>query len=172
MLLNAQQNTKVSNPLKLSEDSVIRIYTDGACSGNPGPGGWGALLEYGQHSKTIFGYELDTTNNRMEMRAIIESLKELKQASARRVEIYTDSKYAQQGITQWIHGWMKNSWRTAQNNPVKNCDLWRELYSMTQHYNNISWHWVKGHATNIGNNCADQLANQGKQEAIKVLQCR
>jgi ribonuclease HI len=169
MLTSVQQ---VANHYLLPQpvEGVIRIYTDGACAGNPGPGGWGGLLQYGNISKTINGYELDTTNNRMEIRAVIESLKMLKR-SCNSVEIYTDSKYVQLGITMWIHNWLKNNWRTCQNKPVKNCDLWNELHcAVTQH--RVSWHWVKGHANNAGNEIADQLANEGKQTAIRMLRCQ
>jgi ribonuclease HI len=151
-------------PLK----NEVIIHTDGACSGNPGPGGWGAILQFGSKAKEIFGYEIDTTNNRMEMSAVIKALQNLQTSC--KVVIYTDSKYLHQGITLWIHKWIANNWRTASGAPVKNIDLWQELYKEL-HKHEISWHWVKGHADNIGNNIADKLAVMGKQEAIKQVRC-
>nr|WP_172580149.1 ribonuclease HI [Rickettsia typhi] len=150
-------------------DSKVVIYTDGACSGNPGPGGWGALLKFNDASKKIFGYELVTTNNRMEMTAALEALRVLKKSSI--VEIYTDSKYLQHGITVWIHNWMKNNWCKNNNEPVKNVDLWQKLYSeLSKH--TIMWRWVKGHASNSGNIAADKLAVQGRETAMEILKCR
>jgi ribonuclease HI len=146
----------------------VIIYTDGACSGNPGPGGWGALLKFGDASKEIFGFELETTNNRMEIIASIEALKTLNQAC--HVCIYTDSKYLQQGISQWIHKWVKNGWRKSDNKLVKNVDLWQKLYNQLARHN-IEWHWVKGHSNDSGNEIADKLAVAGKETAIKMLKC-
>ena len=137
----------------------ITIYTDGACSGNPGPGGWGAWLQSGDHEKELFGGEPETTNNRMELTAAIKALEALKRKPST-VELYTDSVYVRDGITKWIHNWKKNGWRTAAKKPVKNDDLWKELDAqISQH--NISSHWVKGHAGIEGNEKADELANRG-----------
>lgn len=133
----------------------LDIYTDGACSGNPGPGGWGVYIEFGDKTKKLSGYEPETTNNRMELKAAIEALKILKKQC--RINLYTDSIYVQQGITTWIHSWIKKGWRKSDNKPVKNADLWQELHELvTQH--DVKWHWVKGHANSRGNNIADQLA--------------
>lgn len=148
---------------KLPTKKVV-IYTDGACSGNPGPGGWGALLRYGKHKKEIFGGEKETTNNRMELTAAIEALKLLKEPCT--IELHTDSNYLKDGITKWITTWKKNSWRTAAKKPVKNVDLWQELdIAIGSH--KISWHWVKGHAGNLGNEHADILANKGLETITK-----
>ena len=137
---------------------MIDIYTDGACKGNPGPGGWGALLLSGDHSKELFGGELDTTNNRMEILAAIKALEALKRRSD--VKLHTDSKYVKNGIQTWIHNWKKNGWKTASRKPVKNVELWQRLDELvTQH--EIEWVWVKGHSGNEGNEAADQLANKG-----------
>ena len=128
-------------------ESVV-IYTDGACKGNPGPGGWGAWLSFGEHNKSLCGGERETTNNRMELTAVIEALNALKRPVP--VQIYTDSKYVQQGISQWIHGWKKNGWRTSDKKPVKNADLWQHLDQLAQQFE-IEWLWVKGHAGDVGN---------------------
>ncbi|WP_250464036.1 ribonuclease HI [Microbulbifer litoralis] len=139
----------------------VTIYTDGACRGNPGPGGWGALLVHGDREREIFGGEGHTTNNRMELLAAIRALQALKQHC--RVDLHTDSQYLRQGITSWIHGWKKNGWKTSSKKPVKNADLWRELDdSIADH--EVHWHWVKGHAGHPGNERADQLANRGIDE--------
>ncbi|MFA0810109.1 ribonuclease HI [Microbulbifer epialgicus] len=139
----------------------ITIYTDGACRGNPGPGGWGALLVFGDLEKELFGGESHTTNNRMELMAAIQALKALKQPC--QVDLHTDSQYLRQGITGWINNWKKNGWKTASKKPVKNADLWRQLdESVTRHQ--VEWHWVKGHAGHPGNERADQLANRGIDE--------
>lgn len=157
-------NSKNSNLLK----PKVIIYTDGACSGNPGPGGWGALLQFNETYKEIFGYELDTTNNRMEMNAAIEALKTLKKSCY--VELHTDSKYLQLGITEWIDNWVKHNWHKSNNHPIKNVDLWKKLYGqLDKHY--IVWNWVKGHNNNPGNEIADKLAVKGKETAIKILKC-
>ena len=137
---------------------TVVIYTDGACKGNPGPGGWGALLEYDGHRKELFGGEPHTTNNRMELVAVIRALEALKRESD--VAIYTDSQYVKNGIEAWIHGWKRNGWKTSDKKPVKNEDLWRELDQLATRHR-ISWHWVRGHADNPGNERADELANQG-----------
>lgn len=139
----------------------VDIFTDGACKGNPGPGGWGAILRAGAHEKELWGGEAGTTNNRMELTAVIEALKALKRAST--VRVHTDSKYVQQGITAWIHSWKKNGWRTSGKQPVKNADLWQDLDALVQAHE-VSWHWVKGHAGHPENERADQLANRGVDE--------
>ena len=138
----------------------IRIYTDGACRGNPGPGGWGVLLRYRDHEKTLYGGAPDTTNNRMELMAVISGLQTLKSDTAVPVEIHTDSKYVQQGMQSWIHGWKKNGWKTSDRKPVKNADLWQQLDLLAQQFS-ITWHWVKGHDGHPENERADALANQG-----------
>jgi ribonuclease HI len=136
----------------------IEIYTDGACKGNPGPGGWGALLRSGTHEKEIFGGERHTTNNRMEITAVIESLKLVKKKA--KVCIYTDSTYVKDGISSWIKQWKINGWKTAAKKPVKNEELWRELDLLVSQHQ-IEWVWVKGHAGDEGNERADALANKG-----------
>ena len=136
----------------------VDIYTDGACSGNPGPGGWGALLVHDGVEKTICGGEKETTNNRMEMTAAIEALKALKRPC--NIHLHTDSSYLRDGITKWIHGWKKNGWRTADKKPVKNQDLWLELETQLERQQ-VTWHWVRGHAGHTENERADALANQG-----------
>ena len=133
----------------------VSIYTDGACSGNPGPGGWGAVLVYGDVEKDISGSEADTTNNRMEMTAILEALKSLK--SPCEVELYTDSKYVLQGMTEWIIGWKARGWKTADKKPVKNVDLWQKLEEQVARHQ-VNWHWVKGHNGHDMNERADMLA--------------
>lgn len=138
------------------------IHTDGACSGNPGPGGWGAILTYGEHTKELFGGEAHTTNNRMELTAAIRALEALKRPMA--VTIYTDSQYVRKGITEWLAGWKRKNWRTASKQPVKNEDLWRELDVLAQKHQ-IDWHWVKGHAGHPENERADELARMGVAEA-------
>jgi len=142
---------------------VIEIYTDGACKGNPGVGGWGALLSSGGKTRELFGGELQTTNNRMEMTAVIRALQALKRRC--RVRLHTDSKYVQQGISEWIHAWKKRGWKTADKKPVKNEDLWRELDVLAAQHD-IEWLWVKGHAGHDGNERADELANRGV-ESVK-----
>ncbi len=137
---------------------VVKIYTDGACKGNPGVGGWGALLEINGTEKELFGGERLTTNNRMELLAVIRALEALKRRCT--VQLHTDSKYVQQGISEWIHGWKKNGWRTSAKKPVKNDDLWKQLDTVSQQHD-IEWLWVKGHAGHNGNERADALANRG-----------
>jgi len=137
---------------------VLRIYTDGACKGNPGRGGWGALLQAGADEKELFGGEPDTTNNRMELTAVIRALESLK--PPREVAVYTDSQYVQKGISEWLHDWKRRGWRTADKKPVKNVDLWRELDRLAG-LHRVEWHWVKGHAGHPGNERADALANRG-----------
>jgi len=136
----------------------VVIYTDGACKGNPGPGGWGAWLRWGEHEKELFGGELNTTNNRMELTAVIEALQLLKRRTP--VAVYTDSEYVKNGITTWIHNWKKRGWRTADNKPVKNAELWSRLDGLVAQHE-VQWHWVRGHTGDPGNERADQLANQG-----------
>ncbi|MSQ58298.1 MAG: ribonuclease HI [Betaproteobacteria bacterium] len=134
------------------------IFTDGACKGNPGPGGWGVMLVHGENTRELYGGEAKTTNNRMELTAVIQGLSALKGRC--RVWIHTDSQYVQLGITQWIHNWKRRGWRTADNKPVKNEDLWRQLDELAASHD-IKWIWVKGHAGHAGNERADQLANLG-----------
>jgi ribonuclease HI len=141
-----------------AEEKVVQIYTDGACKGNPGPGGWGALLIYGEHRKELCGGEKLTTNNRMEMTAVIEALAALKGPSE--VILHTDSTYVMKGMTEWIHAWIKRGWKTADKKPVKNADLWQLLQAQVQRHK-VQWRWVKGHAGDPGNERADQLANDG-----------
>ena len=136
-------------------DSVV-IYTDGGCRGNPGPGGWAALLKYGAAERTLAGAETMTTNNRMELMAAIQALEALRRPSE--IDLYTDSQYVQKGISEWIDGWIKRGWRTANKAPVKNADLWQRLQTAAKPHN-VRWHWVKGHAGNVGNERVDQLAN-------------
>jgi ribonuclease HI len=139
------------------------IYTDGACSGNPGPGGWGAVLRYGDVVKELHGGERSTTNNRMELLAAISALEALKRPV--RVQLYTDSKYVLDGITKWLPGWERNGWKTASKQPVKNVDLWQRLVAaMARH--EVSWHWVKGHNGDLGNERADELARLGITETL------
>lgn len=138
--------------------AAVHIYTDGACKGNPGPGGWGALLLYGAREKELFGGETLTTNNRMELTAVIEALSALKRHSE--VVLYTDSQYVRQGITSWIHNWKQRGWKTAGNKPVKNVDLWQRLDALAGAHS-VQWRWVKGHAGDPGNERADGLANRG-----------
>ncbi len=136
----------------------IEAYTDGACKGNPGVGGWGVWLKYGQHEKCLFGGEPLTTNNRMELTAVIEALKAIKKSA--NVRIYTDSSYVQKGMTEWIASWKARQWKTADKKPVKNEDLWKVLDALAQTHK-VEWIWVKGHAGHEGNEKADALANQG-----------
>ena len=136
----------------------IEIYTDGACRGNPGVGGWGAIIHYLDTTKELFGGSHETTNNQMEMQAVIEGLKALKEPC--NITMYTDSKYVMDGITNWIHGWKQNDWKTANKKPVKNKELWQELDGLVSKHN-IEWKWVKGHAGIPGNERADELANLG-----------
>jgi ribonuclease HI len=146
-------------------DGVVDIYTDGACSGNPGPGGWGAVLYYGGHKKELYGTAAgNTTNNRMELTAAIEALQSLTRRS--RVRLHTDSTYVRDGITKWLPGWERNGWKTSARQPVKNADLWRSLQAGVQRHD-VEWHWVKGHAGNPGNELADTLANRGMAAATR-----
>ena len=152
----------------MSELNTVVIYTDGACKGNPGPGGWGALLQSGTKEKELWGGEPHTTNNRMELLAVIEALRALKRPC--RVELYLDSQYVRQGITEWIHKWKVQGWRTASKQPVKNVELWQILDELVHEQGHqIRWHWVKGHAGDPGNERADALANRGAAENMSVL---
>ncbi|WP_181699284.1 ribonuclease HI [Chthonobacter albigriseus] len=142
----------------------VTIYTDGACSGNPGPGGWGAVLVWGDVEKDLCGGEADTTNNRMELTAACVALETLKRGCV--VDLWTDSQYVKGGITGWIHGWMRNGWKTADKKPVKNADLWQRLEAARQRHE-VSWHWVKGHAGHDMNERADALAREGMAPFLK-----
>jgi len=139
-------------------EPVVEIYADGACKGNPGPGGWGVLLRAGGHERELFGGEPQTTNNRMELTAVIEALRSLKGRS--HVEIYTDSQYVQKGISEWIHIWKRRGWLTSDRKPVKNVDLWNVLDKLAGEHA-VRWHWVRGHAGHPENERADALANKG-----------
>jgi ribonuclease HI len=142
----------------MADASKVIVYTDGACSGNPGPGGWGAILLWGDHRKELYGGEPDTTNNRMELLAAISALEALKRPLS--VELWTDSAYVKNGISSWIHGWKRNGWKTADKKEVKNADLWQRLDAATQQHT-VSWNWLKGHAGHPLNERADQLARLG-----------
>ncbi|HCE08246.1 MAG TPA: ribonuclease HI [Oxalobacteraceae bacterium] len=141
----------------------IDIFTDGACKGNPGPGGWGALMVTGEHVKELFGGELNTTNNRMELKAVIEALTSLTRPCE--VIVHTDSQYVQKGISEWIHGWKARGWKTAAKAPVKNVDLWQAL-DAAQARHQIQWRWVRGHSGHVGNERADVLANRGVESVL------
>ncbi len=144
----------------------VTIYTDGACKGNPGPGGWGAWLKSGAAEKELCGGEPHTTNNRMELLAVIESLTALKRPC--HVSLYLDSQYVRKGITEWLKGWKAKGWKTASNQPVKNVDLWQRLDHLVEHGgHDIRWHWVKGHAGDPGNERADALANRGVPQRME-----
>ena len=143
---------------------MVNIYTDGACSGNPGPGGWGALVRYGGHEKAISGGELDTTNNRMELSAAIHALNMLIEPC--NVTLYTDSKYVSDGITKWVDGWQRNGWRNASKQPVRNADLWHDLIAAAARHQ-IDWQWVKGHSGHEGNDRADRLASDAADAIAK-----
>jgi ribonuclease HI len=146
---------------------IVEIYTDGACKGNPGVGGWGAWLKYNEQEKSLFGGEVNTTNNRMEMTAVIRALEALKRPSV--VKLYTDSVYVQKGMMEWLAGWKAKNWRTANKKPVKNDDLWKQLDILSNQHQ-IEWVWVKGHAGNEGNERADQLANAGVAQVLDYQQ--
>lgn len=141
-----------------AQSQVVKMWTDGACKGNPGPGGWGVLLRFGEHEKELYGGLASTTNNQMELTAVIEGLRALTRPS--RVELYVDSTYVMKGITEWIHNWKRNGWRTAAKKPVANAELWRELDALVTHHD-VEWNWVKGHSGDEGNERADELANRG-----------
>jgi ribonuclease HI len=146
----------------MSAAEHVVIYTDGACKGNPGPGGWGAWMRWGEHERELWGGESLTTNNRMERTAVIEALASLKKRC--KVAIYTDSEYVRKGITEWIHNWKKRGWTTADRKPVKNVELWQRLDALAQQHD-VRWHWVRGHTGDPGNERADALANKGCAEA-------
>ena len=146
----------------MNSNKIINIYTDGACKGNPGPGGWGALLEYEGYTKEIKGFSPLTTNNIMELKAVFEALKIIKYPS--KIIIMTDSKYVKNGISDWINNWKAKGWKTANKKPVKNKELWQELDNLSSNHE-IEWKWVKGHAGHPGNEKADQLANEGIENA-------
>ena len=139
----------------------VEIWTDGACSGNPGPGGWGVLMRYGDTEKELFGGDDETTNNRMELLAAIRALEALKEPCT--VELTTDSQYVKGGITEWIHGWKKNGWKTANRKPVKNLELWQALDEAVSRHK-VNWHWIKGHAGHPENERADELARRGMED--------
>lgn len=141
--------------------STVEVWTDGACSGNPGPGGWGALLRYGDKEKELFGGKADTTNNQMELMAAIEALNALKKPYT--VELTTDSQYVKGGMTGWIFGWKKNGWKTANKKPVKNVELWQALDEAVSRHK-VNWHWIKGHAGHPENEKADELARRGLED--------
>ena len=143
---------------------IVEVFTDGACRGNPGPGGWGVVLRYKGKEKNLYGAEADTTNNRMELMAAIEALEGLTRPCE--VSLTTDSKYVQQGITEWIHGWKRRGWKNAAKQPVKNADLWRRLDSAVERHLKVEWHWVKGHSGHPENELADALANQAIDEML------
>jgi ribonuclease HI len=145
----------------MADQERIDIFTDGACRGNPGPGGWGAILRIGEREKELWGGERDTTNNRMEMTAVIEALGALKRPVT--AAVHTDSQYVLKGITEWIHGWKRNGWKTSDRKPVKNADLWQKLDALRAPHK-LEWVWVKGHAGHPENERADQLANRGIDE--------
>ena len=142
----------------------VTIFTDGACAGNPGPGGWGVILIYGEHRKELSGGEPETTNNRMELTAAISALEALTRPA--RVDIHTDSEYVQKGISGWIHGWKRNGWRTSSRQPVKNADLWQRL-DAAQARHEVHWHWLRGHAGHAENERADELARGGMRPFLK-----
>ena len=146
----------MSNTLK-----IVHIYTDGACKGNPGPGGWGAILKYGKHAKELNGYSPETTNNIMEITAVIEALKSLTRPCS--IVLTTDSNYVKDGITEWIHNWKKKGWKTANKKPVKNKEFWLQLDAEVKRHN-IEWKWVKGHSGHPENERADELANEAVEE--------
>ena len=143
---------------------VVEIWTDGACKGNPGPGGWGALLRHGRHEKEMCGGETGTTNNRMELTSVIEALKALKRPC--QVIVHTDSQYVQKGMGEWLPNWKRRGWRTADKKPVRNADLWQELDALVAKHQ-VEWRWVRGHAGDPGNERADALANEGVRKLAK-----
>ena len=153
----------------MNNELITQIYTDGGCRGNPGPGGWGGVLQAGSAEKELWGGEANTTNNRMELTAVIRALGALTRPAS--VQIHTDSQYVQKGISQWIHNWKRNGWKTADKKPVKNADLWQELDRISQQHR-ITWLWVKGHAGHPGNERADTLANRGIDELLAASASR
>lgn len=160
--------TEPTKPALAIKRPQVTIYTDGACKGNPGPGGWGAWLKSGTTEKELFGGELNTTNNRMELKAVIEGLRALKRPC--KVILYLDSQYVRMGITEWIRGWKAKGWLTSTKQPVKNAELWRELDKLvTEGGHQIEWRWVRGHSGDVGNERADMLANKGVERALGRL---
>ncbi|MFI6517264.1 ribonuclease HI [Spirillospora sp. NPDC050679] len=153
-----------SGPAVPVSGAPVVVHTDGGCSPNPGAGGWGAVLRYGEHVKELYGGEADTTNNRMELTAAIRALEHLTRPSV--VQVHTDSTYVRQGITQWMRSWKRNGWKTADKKPVKNADLWRRLDEAARRHR-VEWFWVKGHAGDPGNERADELAGMGIAEAAR-----
>ena len=147
----------------MNKKIILTIYTDGACSGNPGPGGWGVLLQYGSKEKTLKGGDPNTTNNRMEMMAAIKAIEAVNETYTGEIILWTDSTYVMKGITEWVHGWKKKNWIKSDKKPVVNTDLWKVLDKLNSQ-KNIQWNWVKGHAGVEGNERADELARQGLQE--------
>jgi Ribonuclease HI len=162
--LSETSGAALSRDEAAAASAAVVVYTDGACKGNPGPGGWGAWLRSGTHEKELWGGERLTTNNRMELTAVIEALAILKKRC--RVDVHTDSEYVRNGITTWIHGWKKRGWTTADKKPVKNVELWQRLDELAQRHE-VRWHWVKGHSGDPGNERADQLANRGTAEVMR-----
>ncbi len=156
-----------ANTEQPTELSTVEIWTDGACKGNPGVGGWGAWLKAGGHEKELWGGDAHTTNNKMELTAVIEALAALKRPC--HITLHVDSTYVMQGITKWIHGWKRNNWRTADKKPVKNAELWQRLEQETARHT-IEWKWVKGHSGDIGNEKADELANRGVDQVRSAHQ--
>ena len=152
--------------IPLSNKKRIEIFTDGACSGNPGPGGWGAILRYKQVEKELSGGSRQTTNNRMELTAVVEALRALKEPC--RVDLYTDSKYLKDGITSWIRNWKRNGWKTSTRQPVKNQDLWEALDEVVQEHE-IEWHWIKGHAGHVENERCDELARKAIRQVSSSM---
>ena len=153
----------------MNNELITQIYTYGGCRGNPGPGGWGVVLQAGSAEKELWGGEANTTNNRMELTAVIRALGALTRPAS--VQIHTDSQYVQKGISEWIHNWKRNGWKTADKKPVKNADLWQELDRISQQHR-ITWLWVKGHAGHPGNERADTLANRGIDELLAASASR
>jgi ribonuclease HI len=149
----------------MSLKAAVTLHTDGACKGNPGPGGWGAIIEHDGQVREICGGEAATTNNRMELAAVIHGLAAL--AGPSQIDLYTDSQYVKNGITSWIHGWKKNGWKTADRKPVKNIDLWRALEAEVARHD-VRWHWVRGHTDHDGNLRADALANRGVEAILRA----
>jgi ribonuclease HI len=162
-LVEAGDAAQAEVPAPADAKAAIEIWTDGACRGNPGPGGWGALLRSGAHVREMHGGERDTTNNRMELTAVIEALGAVKRAS--RIIVHTDSQYVRLGITEWMAQWKRRGWKTSDNKPVKNQELWQRLAEMAAAHH-VDWRWVKGHAGDAGNERADALANQGVDEVL------
>ncbi|MDR2450808.1 MAG: ribonuclease HI [Candidatus Accumulibacter sp.] len=152
----------------MAAEPRVTVFTDGACRGNPGPGGWGALLLAGTAEKELWGGEADTTNNRMELTAVIRALEAMKRPVS--AQIHTDSQYVQKGISQWIHRWKKNGWRTADRKPVRNADLWQRLDALCGRHD-VAWVWVRGHAGHPGNERADRLANRGIDDLLGASAC-